>query len=65
MSLTAVAAIHIRACERFREVPVRRRRSSRAGDPDFNLIAIGCLCGGKDSDVTGLELIGDVRGETT
>jgi len=31
----------------------------------FNLVAIGYLQGGKDSDVTGLELVGGVRGETT
>ncbi len=31
----------------------------------FNLVAIGCLQGGKDCNVTGLELVGDVRGETT
>ena len=27
----------------------------------FNLVAIGCLQGGKNSDVTGLELVGGVR----
>ncbi len=31
----------------------------------FNLVAIGCLQWGKDSDVTGLELVGGVGGETT
>ena len=31
----------------------------------FNLVAIGCLQGGKNSDVTRLELVGGVRGETT
>jgi len=31
----------------------------------FNLVAIGCLQGGKDSNVTGLKLVGDVRGKTT
>ena len=30
----------------------------------FNLVAIGCFQGGKDSDVTGLELVGGVKGET-
>ncbi len=31
----------------------------------FNLVAIGCFQGAKDSDVTGLELISGMRGETT
>jgi hypothetical protein len=31
----------------------------------FNLFAIGCLQGRKDSDVKGLELVGGMRGETT
>jgi hypothetical protein len=31
----------------------------------FNLVAIGCLQWAKHSDVTGLELVGGMRGETT
>lgn len=31
----------------------------------FNLVTIGCLQGHKDSDVTRLELVGGVGGETT
>jgi hypothetical protein len=31
----------------------------------LSLIAIGCLQGGKHSDVVGLELVGGVRGEAT
>ena len=31
----------------------------------FNLVAIGCLQGGKRSNVTGLELVRGVRGKTT
>lgn len=31
----------------------------------FNLVAIGCLQGREDSNVTGLELVGGMRGETT
>jgi len=31
----------------------------------FDLVAIGCLQGREDSDVTGMELAGGMRGETT
>ena len=31
----------------------------------ISLIAVGCLQGGKHSDVTGLQLVGGVRGEAT
>ena len=31
----------------------------------FSLVAIGCLQGCKDSDVTGLELMGGMKGQVT
>ena len=31
----------------------------------FNLVAIGCLQGREDSNITGLELVGGMRGEAT
>jgi hypothetical protein len=31
----------------------------------FSLVIVGCLQGGKDSNITGLELVGGVRGEAT
>ena len=40
-------------------------RACTSSKQSFSLIAIGCLQGGKDYDITRLELVGGVRGQAT